>query len=92
MVSGASALLLQDFGEDAAGVRGLYLDQVFGGAASDEIAAPVAALGAQVDEVVGGFDDVHIVFYDDDGIARIDQVVEDLTLLGLRLLHRRNQS
>ena len=47
------------------------------GAGGDDLAALVAAVGAEVDDPVGGFDDVEIVFDDDDGVALVDEGVED---------------
>ena len=46
------------------------------GAADDEAAACFAALGAEVDDVVGTFDDFHIVFDDEDGMASVNEGVE----------------
>ena len=42
------------------------------------MAAAGAAFGADVDDVVGGFDDLEIMFDDDDGVALVDQMMEDL--------------
>ena len=41
----------------------------FGCAGHENLAALIAAFGAQVDDPIGGFDDVEIVFDDDHGIA-----------------------
>src|ERR1700722_14457570 len=46
---------------------------LFGGAGGDYFAAPFAALGAEVDEPVGGFNDVEVVFDDDDGVALVTE-------------------
>ena len=43
---------------------------VFGRAGGDEVAAGVAAFGAEVYEVVGGFANVEVVFDDDERAAR----------------------
>ena len=61
-----------------AGVAGGLVGDVFGGAFGDEFAAGVAALRSEVDDPVGGFDDVEVVFDDDDGVAGIGQALEDL--------------
>src|SRR5262245_54673732 len=44
-------------------------------------AAAGAPLGPEVDDVVGGFDDVQIVLDDDDGVALLDELVEDVKQL-----------
>ncbi|MBP5300072.1 MAG: hypothetical protein J6Y80_01580 [Victivallales bacterium] len=38
----------------------------------------VAALGSQVDEIVGGLDDIEVVFDDEDGVSLVAQFGEDL--------------
>ena len=50
---------------------------LFGGALGDEVAAFGAGFGADVDEVVGFGEDVGVVFDDDDGVAFVDEAVED---------------
>jgi hypothetical protein len=42
----------------------------------------IAAFWAEIDEMVGDFDDVHVVFDDDDGIAFVHQAVEGLNEFG----------
>ena len=66
------------FDEEATGVRGGTLSHLFGGATDDEVAASIASLGADVDDVVGTLDDLHIVFDDEDGVAARDERVERL--------------
>ena len=51
---------------------------LLGRALGDHPAAAVAALGAEVDDVVGALDDVEVVLDDDHGVARLDQPVEHL--------------
>ena len=51
-------------------------DNLFRGAAGDDRAAFGAGFGADVDDPVGSFDDVQIVFDDDDRVAVVDQAVE----------------
>ena len=46
---------------------------LLGRALGDDQAAAGAALGAHVDDPVGGLDDVEVVLDDDDGVARVDQ-------------------
>lgn len=48
------------------------------GAGGDDGAAAAAALGAEVDDIVGAFDDVEIVLNDDDRIARINELIQHL--------------
>ena len=45
-------------------------------ALGDDLAATVAAFGAEVDDPVGGFDDVEVVFDDDDGVALVAQAMQ----------------
>ena len=42
----------------------------------DEVAAGVAALGPELDDVVGGSDDVGVVLDDDDGVAAVEEGAE----------------
>lgn len=49
---------------------------LLGGALGDDFAAGGAGFGAEVEEVVGGFDDVEVVLDDDDGGAFLDEEVE----------------
>ena len=41
-----------------------------------QVAALVAAFGAELDDVVGGGDDVGVVLYHDDGVATVDEGAE----------------
>src|SRR3989344_6965184 len=49
---------------------------LFGRAFGDDSAAPLPSFGAEVDDPVGGFDDVEVVLDDDDGIAAVDELLE----------------
>src|SRR6266568_4935778 len=49
-----------------------------GRAFGDDLAARLSALGAKVDDVVGGLDHVEVVLDHDDGVARIHEAVQDL--------------
>ena len=51
-------------------------DMAKDGAKDATKAAGAAAFQADVDKVVGGFDDVHIVLNDDHGIAGVDEAVQ----------------
>ena len=65
---------LQVFAGDAAcGGRDLFWR-----AHGDEMAAFVAAAGADVDDMVGGFDHVEVMLDHDDGVTAIDQLVQYL--------------
>ena len=52
------------------------LRHFFGGAFSNDLASCVATFGTQVDDPVGDFYDVQIVFDDDDGMACFDELME----------------
>ena len=56
--------------------------ELFGGAGSDEGAAGGAGARAKVDEVVGGVEDVEVMFDDDDGVSFVDEGLEDGEELG----------
>ena len=62
--------------EVLAGVAFLDLGDILGRAGRDDAPAAVAAFGAEVDDPVGGLDDVEVVLDDDDGVARVDQLVQ----------------
>ena len=49
----------------------------FGGALGDELAAVFSGFGAEVEDPVGGFDDLVVVLDDEQGVAGIDEVLED---------------
>lgn len=55
---------------------------MLGRALGDDFAASVAGFGADVDEVVGLGHDVGVVLDDDDGVAVIDEAVEDVDEFG----------
>jgi hypothetical protein len=74
----ATDVQLQDGFEERGGATGFVLGDLFGGALGDEVAAFGAGFGADVDEVVGFGEDVGVVLDDDDGVAFIDEAVEDV--------------
>ena len=49
---------------------------LLGRAGGDDAPAAVAAFGAEVDDPVGGLDDVQVVLDDDDRVARISQAMQ----------------
>ena len=65
----------------AVGVLSLAI--VFGRALGDELAAVFAGFGAEVEDPVGGFDDFEVVFDDEQGVAGIDEFLEN-ALEGVR--------
>ncbi len=50
---------------------------IFGSPPSDNLAAPRATAGSEIDDPVGGLDDIEIVFDDQHRIACIHELVED---------------
>ena len=87
---------ISDFGFRIAGVlpsrsfRGPFrfrfspspLDDLLRRAAGDDVAAFGAGFGAEVDDPVGRFDHVEVVFDDDDRVAVVDEAVEHVEQLG----------
>ncbi len=53
-------------------------DDFFRRALGDDLAAAVAGFGAEVEDPVGFGGDGHVVLDDDDGVAFIDEAVEDV--------------
>ena len=47
----------------------------------DDSAARAAGFGAEIDQPIGGLDDVHVVLDDDDGVAKIDEAIEHVEQL-----------
>src|SRR5947209_2661257 len=64
-------------GEEGAGVGRGDGGDLFGGTAGYDLAAALAAVGAEVEDVVGVADDVEVVLDDDDGVAEVGEAVED---------------
>ena len=58
------------------GIRPLDLHHILGRAGRDDLAALVATLRAEVDDPVGGLDDLQIVFDHDHGVALLHQRLE----------------
>ena len=59
------------------GGGGVEFGDLFGRALGDELAAVFAGFGAEVEDPVGGFDDVEVVLDDEQGVAGIDEFLED---------------
>ena len=73
---------LEIFFEISACVRRLYQSNLLGGSRGNDCSATVSSLGTEVDDVVGTFDNVEIVFNNDNGVARIAQALQNLKELG----------
>ena len=58
------------------GVGALHHRYLFGRAGGDDLTALVATLGAEVDDPVGGLDDVQVVLDHRDGVAVIAQSMQ----------------
>lgn len=63
--------------EEAAGVGGFTGGDYFWGSLCDDGAAILSAFGAEVEDPVGGFDDVEVVFDYDEGISGVAEAAED---------------
>ena len=61
--------------EESGAAIGVFGDD-FWGALGDDSASIVAGFGAHVDDPVGGFDHVEVVFDDEHGIAEVDESLE----------------
>ena len=70
-ISGSTRL-----GEELAGVGAGRRGDLLGRAGGDHLAALLAALGAEVDDPVGGLDHVEVVLDHDHRVAGVDQAVE----------------
>ena len=56
----------------------LVAGNLFGAPDSDDLSPFVSPLGAEIDQIIGALDDMHVVFDHHDGVAAIDQLVQDL--------------
>ena len=73
---------VEDGGEPVAGVAGGVRGDLLWGAGGDDLAAAAAALGAHVDDPVGGLDDVEVVFDDEERAPAFDKLLEGGKQLG----------
>ena len=73
--SALGKLFAEEGGGAAAGAWGG--GEGFGRAGEEDATAATATVGAHVDEVVGALDNVEVVLDDDDGVALVDELVED---------------
>jgi hypothetical protein len=60
-----------------ASVRFFVARYVFGSSLSDDAATVLSALRTKIDDPVGLFNYIQVVLDDEDGIAKLDQTVED---------------
>ena len=65
-------------GQILAGEGGRVFGHLLRRAGRDDQAAAGTALGAEVDDIIGPFDDIEVVLDDDDGVAGIDELVQHL--------------
>ena len=72
-----SCLALQQRLEVGAGDGGGVGGYLLGGALRDYEASSAAAFGAEVEEVIDGLEDVEVVLDDDDGVAAVNELLED---------------
>lgn len=73
---GRTVALFELFLEVDSGKGILFLSQLFGRSAKDELSACGSAIRTHVDNVVGHLDDIHIVFDNKHGIALVDQLLQ----------------
>src|ERR1051325_2782139 len=73
---GAAAAGAEERTEELAGVGRRDARDLLRRAGGDDLAAARAPLGAEVDDVIGGLDDVEVVLDDEHGVAGRDQPVE----------------
>src|SRR5262249_11731166 len=69
---------LDQLGEEVAGIGGLDGGDLLRGPGGDHLTPRLPALGAEVDEAVGGLDHVEVVLDHDDGVAGVDETAEDV--------------
>lgn len=69
-------VFVEDGLEEAAGVGFRDGDDVLWTAFGDDATAAVAAFGAEIDDPIGGFDDVHVVLDQEDAAAVFNEALE----------------
>ena len=60
-----------------AGVGGRYSHQLFGRSSGYHLTPFVTPFRAEIDNPIGGFDYIQVVFYHDHGVAVISQAVQN---------------
>ena len=73
-----NGIILKFVLEEAAGVGFGALGYLLGGAADYQMASVLAAFGAQVNDVIGALDNVHVVLDYDYGVAATNQSIKRL--------------
>ena len=68
--------LLQELLQELAGVGGLTACDIVGGARDHHFASTITTLGSEIDDPVGGLDDIEIVLDDHHRVALLDQPIE----------------
>ena len=68
------ASIRKEFG----GVAIFVLDYFLGCAGTYEVATFVTAFWSEVDDVVGTFDDIHVMLDDEDGVASFNECIEGI--------------
>ncbi len=68
---------IEFFSEVFAGPGGFALGDLFGGAGGGDLAAGGTGFRAEVDDPVGALDDVEVVLDDDEGVALINEALEE---------------
>ena len=58
-------------------VRFWHFGDFFRGAHSDDVSTVTAALGSQIDEIISRLNHFEVVFHDDDGVATINEAMQD---------------
>ena len=56
--------------------RRVLVAQLLGGSEAEDLSAPGSALGPEVDQVVGGLDELEVVLDHEDGVPLVDQPLE----------------
>src|SRR5690349_18476037 len=72
----ASASAAQMVFQESAGVRRLARGNLFRRAGDDDLAAGMTAFRSEINDVVCGLDDVHVMFDREHGMSRIDEPVQ----------------
>ncbi len=67
---------LEDASQPLAGVRELVVSDLFRRTGGDHLAACRAAFGAEIDDPVGGLDDVEVVLDDDHRTSAVDELAQ----------------
>ena len=79
---------MQNFFQKPAGIGIFNFHDFLRRAASDNVTAFITALRSQINDIVGRFNDIQVVFDDNHGIAEFDKPVENsqqfLNVIGMQ--------